>query len=216
MTEVTTVKALPREVIGKANRRLAGAGQIPAVLYGPERDSVSIGLARHEFELMLAHHASGATIVSIELDSEKEPVDAVIKQIQYSPLKGTILHVDFLAINMDEKLQATAPFNFVGDSPGVKAGGVLMHTLREIAVEALPSNLPESIDVDISELEIGHSITVADIVAPEGVEIIEDPEGVVCSVIAPTVEPTEEELAAEVSEPTLIGEEPAEEAAKED
>ncbi|MFU8890421.1 MAG: 50S ribosomal protein L25 [Anaerosomatales bacterium] len=215
MTESTHIKARVRETTGKKNRRLAGSAEIPAVLYGPARDTVSLALDRHEFELMMAHHGAGSTIVSIALEGEKKPVNAVIREVQHSPVKGNILHVDFLAIRMDQKLQATLSFNFVGDSPGVKAGGVLMHSMREVMVEALPADLPDSIDVDISELEMGHSITVADLVAPEGVEITDDPEGVVCSVTLPTLEPTEEELAEEVAEPEVIGEEASEESSEE-
>ncbi|MDF1542251.1 MAG: 50S ribosomal protein L25 [Anaerosomatales bacterium] len=215
MTESAHIQARVRETTGKQNRRLAGSSEIPAVLYGPARDTVSLALDRHEFELMMAHHGAGSTIVSIALEAEKKPVNAVIREVQHSPVKGNILHVDFLAIRMDQKLQATLSFNFVGDSPGVKAGGVLMHSMREVMVEALPADLPDSIDVDISELEMGHAITVADLVAPEGVEITDDPEGVVCSVTVPTLEPTEEELAEEVAEPEVIGEEASEESSEE-
>ncbi len=213
MTESTAITAHVRETVGKANRRLAEAGQIPAVLYGPGRETVALALDRHDFELMMAHHGAGSTLVSISVDGEKKPVNAVIREIQHGPVKGTILHVDFLAIRMDQKLAATVPFHFVGESPGVKAGGVLMHTMREVAVEALPADLPEALDVDISALEIGQSFTVADLTAPEAVEITDDPEGVVCSVTVPTAEPTEEELAAagEEAEPEVIGEEASEE-----
>jgi large subunit ribosomal protein L25 len=216
MTESTDIKARVRETTGKQNRRLTGSTEIPAVLYGPARDTVSLALDRHDFERMMSHHGGGSTIVSIAVEGEKKPVNAVIREVQHSPVKGTILHVDFLAIRMDQKLQATVSFGFVGDSPGVKAGGVLMHSMRELMVEALPADLPDSIEVDISELEIGNSITVADLVAPEGVEITDDPEGVVCSVTLPTAEPTEEELAEEAAEPEVIGEEAPEEEASEE
>lgn len=216
MSESTAITAQPREVTGKANRRLAEAGQIPAVLYGPDRETVSLALDRHDFEYMMAHHGAGSTLVSITIEGESKPVNAVIKEVQHSPVKGKILHVDFQVIRMDEKLQATAPFNFVGDSPGVKAGGVLMHSLREVAVEALPATLPDAIDVDISALEIGDSVTIGDLVAPDGVDIIDDPEGVVCSVTVPTLEPEEEEEGEEITEPELIGEEPSEDGAAEE
>ena len=210
MTESTAITATPRTTIGKANRRMDA--EIPAVLYGPARETVAIALDRHDFELMMTHHGAGSTLVTIDLEGEGKPVNAVIKEIQYSPVKGTILHVDFLAIRMDRKLQATVPFHFVGDSPGVMAGGVLMHPMREVAVEALPANLPDALDVDISELELGHSITVSDLVAPAGVEITDDPDAVVCSVTVPTLEPVEEEeVSEEMAEPALVGEEPAEE-----
>jgi large subunit ribosomal protein L25 len=216
MTESTAITARVREAMGKANRRLASAGEIPAVLYGPGRDTVALSLNRHDFELMMSHHGAGSTIVSIALEGEKKPVNAVIREVQHSPVKGTIMHVDFLAIRMDQKLQATLSFHFVGESPGVKAGGVLMHSMRELMVEALPADLPDSLDVDISGLEIGQSVSVADLTAPEGVEITDDPEGVVCSVTVPTAEPTEEELAEEAAEPEVIGEEVSEESSEED
>ena len=215
MTESTAITARVRETMGKANRRLAAAGEIPAVLYGPGRDTVALSLDRHDFELMMSQHGGGSTIVTIALEGEKKPVNAVIREVQHSPVKGTIMHVDFLAIRMDQKLQATVSFHFVGESPGVKAGGVLMHSMRELMVEALPADLPDSLDVDISGLEIGQSVTVADLTAPEGVEITDDPEGVVCSVTVPTAEPTEEELAAEAAEPEVIGEEVSEESSEE-
>lgn len=217
MTESTAITAHARETVGKANRRLAAAGQIPAVLYGPNRETVALALDRHDFELMMSHHGAGSTLVSLQIEGEKKPVNAVIREIQHSPIKGTILHVDFLAIRMDQKLQATVPFHFVGESPGVKAGGVLMHSMREVMVEALPVDLPEALDVDVSGLEMGHAITVADLSAPEGVEIVDDPDGVICSVTVPTLEPVEEEVAEEAAEPELIGEEaPEEEAPEED
>jgi large subunit ribosomal protein L25 len=212
MTESTEIKARVRESTGKQNRRLAGSAEIPAVLYGPARDTVSLALDRHDFELKMSHHGTGSTIVSISVEGESKPVNAVIREVQHNPVKGTIMHVDFLAIRMDRKLAATVSFSIVGESPGVKAGGVLMHSMRELMVEALPANLPDSIEVDISALEIGHAITVADLVAPAGVEITDDPESVVCSVTLPTAEPTEEELAGEATEPELIGGEASEEA----
>ncbi|MDY0088493.1 MAG: 50S ribosomal protein L25, partial [Coriobacteriia bacterium] len=175
MTESTTIIARQREIIGKANRRLAEANEIPAVLYGPGREPAPLALDRHEFELMMSHQVGGSLVVSLSVEGENKPVNAVIREIQRSPVKGNILHVDFLTIRMDQKLAATLPFHFVGESPGVKAGGVLMHTMREVMVEALPAELPESLEVDISGLELGHSITVADLVAPAGVEITDDP-----------------------------------------
>lgn len=207
MTEATAITARVRTIAGKANRRLAGSGEIPAVLYGPNRETVSLALDRHDFELQMAHHGAGSMLVTISVEGAKKPVNAIIREVQHSPVRGAILHVDFLAIRMDQTLAATVPLHFVGESPGVKAGGVLMHTMREVAVAALPADIPEALDIDISGLEMGASITVADLVAPEGVEITGDPHDVICSVTAPTVEPTEEQLAEERAEPVLVGEE---------
>ncbi len=208
MSETTSITAVPRVTAGKANRRMAGTGKIPAVLYGAGRETSPIALNRHDFELMMSHQGSGSTLVAIALEGEAKPVNAIIKEVQRSPVKGTILHVDFQAIRMDEKLHAAVSLHFVGDSVGVKAGGVFMHSVREVNVEALPSDLPDSIDVDISALEIGDSLTIADLIAPAGVVILDEPEAGVCSVTSPSVEPTEEEAAGEeMAEPALVGEE---------
>ena len=154
MSDTTELVATPREVIGKANRRLKGAGQIPAVVYGAGRGSMAIALDRHEFELYMQHHGSGSALVSLKIEGESEPVDAIIKDMQMSPVKGSVLHIDFLAIKMDEVIASTAAIHYVGDAPGVKEGGVLLHDLREFAVEALPKDLPDFIEVDVSGLEL--------------------------------------------------------------
>lgn len=207
MTETTAIEVQPRDVIGKANRRLKAAGQIPGVLYGVNREPMPVAVDRHDFEYMMQHHGTGATIVKMSIAGQSDTVNAIIKDVQVSPVKGQIMHIDFMAIRMDEVLQATAPVNFVGDAPGVKEGGVLLADLREFAIEALPKDLPEAIDVDISHLELNHSMTVADVVAPEGITILDDPEVTVCSVTLPTVEEeVEGEGAEEMAEPELVGE----------
>lgn len=208
MTEATAIQAKPRTVIGKSAHLLEPAGQIPAVLYGAGRETVAIALDRHDFELFMAHHEGHGGLVEIELEGESKPVTAMLRQVQTSPVKGTILHVDFQAVRMDKPVQSPVTLHFVGESAGVKAGGVFLHELREVNVEALPKDLPEFIEVDISALEVGDSLHVSDIVVPKGVSVIDDGEGIVGSVTTPTVAPSEEEIAAaaEVTEPEVIGE----------
>ncbi len=208
MTDATAIQAKPRTVLGKASHRLAAAGQIPAVLYGSGRESAAIALDRHDFELFMQHHEGSGGLVELQLEGESKPVAAMLKQIQTSPIKGTIIHVDFLAVRMDQVIQSPVNLHFEGDAEGVRAGGVLLHELREVTVEALPSDLPDYLAVDITAMEIGSTLHVADLVAPKGVTIIGDPEAIVCSVTTPTAEPTEEEIAAgaEEVEPEVIGE----------
>jgi large subunit ribosomal protein L25 len=200
MTDTTSIVARPRDVIGKSSKRLSRDGMIPAVLYGKGREAMSIAIDQHDFEMFMQQHATGATLVTVEIEGD-EPVNAVIKDVQHSPVKGAIIHVDFLEIRMDEKLQAAVSLNIVGDSVGVKEGGVLMQNMREVMVEALPTDLPDAIDVDITELELGDTLQVEGLIAPAAVEIIDDPKAVICSVTVPTEEPTEEEIAE------LLGEE---------
>lgn len=208
MTEATAIAAKQRTITGKANRRLATQGLIPAVVYGAGRDTAAIALDRHDFELFLQHHEGSGGLVEIELEGESKPIVAMIKQVQTSPVKGDVLHVDFHAVRMDQLVQTPVPLHLVGDAEGVKSGGVLLHNLHEIHVEALPTDLPDFIEADISALEVGMSLHIGDITPPAGVAIIDDAEAIVCSVTAPSAAPTEEELAAaaEEVEPEVIGE----------
>ncbi len=205
MTESAIIGALPREVTGKANRRLAAEGLIPAVLYGPARDTVSLSLVRHDFELFMQHQAGNPGLVELNITGVSEPVNAMIKQIQMNPVKGRVMHVDFLAIRMDRPVQTAVTLHFVGDAPGVKEGGVMLHEVREVNVEALPSDLPDFLEVDMSDLKMGSTMTIGEIVTPAGVTILDDPDGVICSVTTPRVEPTEEEAAEAMAEPEVIG-----------
>jgi large subunit ribosomal protein L25 len=207
MAASTTLTAYPRTVIGKANRRLAHDNRIPAVLYGPERETVSLSVDKHEFEQLMAHHAAGSTILELEIEGEKKPVNAMIREMQTSPVKGNIVHVDFLAVQMDKLVHAVVTLRFINDPVGVKAGGVLTTSFHEINVEAKPGDLPPAIEVDVSALEVGDSLHVSDVVAPQGVAILDDPGEVLVSVQAPRLEVEEEVEVAEEeeAEPEVIG-----------
>lgn len=209
MTAASELTATSREILGKANRRL-GKDAVPAVLYGPGRDPLPIAIDRHDFELFASHHAAGATLVDLQLEGEKKPVHAMIRDIQHSPLKGTILHVDFMEVQMNKPVSAVVTLSLVNDPEGVKAGGVLTVSLHELNVEAKPGDLPEVIEVDVSGLELNHSIHVSDITAPAGVTITDDGELIVASVQPPRTEEAEEAVLEE-SEPVLIGKDETEE-----
>ncbi|MDR3686276.1 MAG: 50S ribosomal protein L25 [Coriobacteriia bacterium] len=210
MTASTLLPVFPRTIIGKANRRLASENRIPAVLYGPGRETLSLSVDRHDFELLMSHHASSSIIVELQVEGESKPVNAMIREMQTSPIKGEIIHVDFMVIQMNVAVHASITLHYVNDPAGVKAGGVLTTNFHEINVEAKPGDLPESIDVDVAALEIGDVLHVKDIVAPKGVEILDDPEEVLVSVQAPRVEVEEEEIAEE-AQPELIGGKPEDE-----
>lgn len=213
MTETYMMQAHRRDVIGKANRRLAGQGLVPAVLYGTGREAMAIALDRHELELALLHSGGHTAMYKLKIEGEDEPVDAMVKTMQTNPVKGTLLHVDFLAVRADQTIHAAIPLQIVGDSVGVRAGGVVATNVREINVEALPMNLPDHIEADITELEIGMNIHISDLVIREGVTVLDDPDTIVCSVVAPRVE-EEVEVEEEAVEPEVIGEK-QEEAAEE-
>ncbi|MDA3935850.1 MAG: 50S ribosomal protein L25 [Actinomycetota bacterium] len=207
MTETVSITVSPRTIVGKANRHIGPEGLIPAVVYGAGRESIPVSVSRHDFELTMSHHALGATVIKLVVEGESEPVNTVVKDMQTSPVKGNVIHIDFMAINMNEKLQASVPLHLVGDSVGVKAGGVVMHNMHDVLVEALPSDLPSVIEVDITDLEVGSNLHASDIVAPAGVTIVDDAQALVCSVTTPMAEVEEEALEGEeAAEPELIGE----------
>lgn len=203
MTASNALTALPREVVGKSSAKLGHVGQIPAVLYGRGRDPLSIAIDRHEFELFSAHH-SGAALVELKVKGEKKPVNAMVREIQRSPIKGTVLHVDFVAVSMTEKVHASLPLHLVNDPAGVRAGGVLTINLHELNVEALPGDLPEFIEWDVTDLEMGETLLVGDVKPPKGIELLDDAEATIASVQAPRVE-VEEVEGEEAVEPELIG-----------
>ncbi len=207
MTEATTLTAHSREIIGRANRRLASAGQVPAVLYGVGfAEGKPIAVDRHDFDQFITHHGTSA-LISLVLDEKKKPVNAVVRDVQYSPVKGSVLHIDFMAVRMDQAIHATVPLRLVNDPAGVKAGGVLVIDMHEVTVAALPADLPEHIDVDISELQVGDSLHLGAVPLPDDVELVGDPETIVCSVQAPRTEVEEVPAIEEGAEPELVGKE---------
>lgn len=206
MSESTELLAYPREITGHANRKLAEAGQIPAVVYGAAHKTTSIAIDRHDFELMLAHQ-HGVAVFKLAIEGEKKPVNVVIKEVQRGPVKGTILHIDFQAVRMDQTIHATVPLEFVNDPAGVRAGGVLTVERHDLSIEALPGDLPESIVADIEALEVGDALLLSALTPPAGVTFLDDSETVLCSVTAPRVEVEEEVVAAEAVEVPEVGEE---------
>jgi large subunit ribosomal protein L25 len=204
MTAATSLSVTPREKIGKANRRLAADNQIPAVLYGPGRDPIAVALDRHEFELFMSHHAAGSTLVDLTVEGTKKTISAMVREVQRSAIKGTVLHVDFLEVAMNKPVHAVVTLHLVNDPEGVKAGGVLTVNTHELNIEAKPGDLPEIVEADVAALQIGDTLHLADIAMPAGVIALDDPEMIIASVQAPRVE-VEEEGAEEMVEPELIG-----------
>ncbi len=206
MSGANVLKAILRDRVGKTSKKLAPENLIPAVLYGPGRDSLSLAIDRHEFEQFITRHSVGATIVDLAIEGESKPVSAMIRELQHSAVKGTILHIDFLEVAMNKPVTTVVPLRLVNDPAGVRAGGVLTINVHEVNIEAKPADLPEAIEVDVEALEIGDSITLGDVTPPKGVTVLDDPEAVVASVQAPRLEEAEEEGALEEgAEPELVG-----------
>lgn len=192
------LRAEPRTVLGKRVRRLRQAGIIPANIFG-HGASRAIQAPARTFDQVLGH-GGRASIVAITLDGG-ESQTALVKDVQRDPRTGRLLHVDFQAVSMNETVRATVPLHFVGEAPAARAGGLLLHPATEVEVEALASNLPEAIDVDLSGLvELHSSIKAGDLAAPAGVKVITPAEEVVATVQPPRVEREEvEEAIAEAA-----------------
>ena len=204
MTATSELTAAPREIIGKSSRRLAHANQIPAVLYGRGREAKPIAVDRHDFELFMSHHAAGAALVELKLEGEKKPINAMVREVQRSPIKGNVLHIDFVAVSMTETVHAVVPIHLVSDPAGVKAGGILTINMHELSIEALPGDLPEALEWDVAWMEVGDTLHLSAIEAPKGIKLLDDPEAIIASVQAPRVEVEEVEVEEE-AEPEIIG-----------
>ncbi len=208
-----SIEADIRTETGKgAARRLRREGRIPGVVYGREKKPESIAIDPGLISKLM--HSNSIFDLTLKGDEEKEEV-VIIKDYQKDVIKGTLTHVDFQFISMDEKISVSVPLRLLGTAAGVHEGGVLQQLMREVDIEALPTNIPSEIELDISELEMANSLSVADLETPEGVEITTDSNEVIVTVVPPTEEITEEEeediFADEFEEPEVIGEESDEE-----
>lgn len=209
MTHVVAIKASPRELVGKSSHVLAREGLIPAVIYGHNVETANLTVNRREFDKLMHHASVGSTLVDLTIEGHKSPVQVIIKEARHDEVTGHVQHIDFWAVQMTQLMQTAVSITFVGSSEGEKTGGVLMHALREVKIEALPKDLPEHIEVDVTPLHVGESLTVADLVVPVGVTLLDEPTTVIASVMAPTVMeevvPTEE--AEEMAEVPEVGKE---------
>jgi len=199
MAKQVKLTAQRREAIGRsAIRKLKARGSVPAIVYGGKDKPQPLQVSRRDIGLMLSHASGENILVELEIAGEKGSRMAMIQEIQHSPVGGDVLHVDFHAVSMDEKIEADVPVEPVGVANGVKNfGGLLEQSLRTLEVECLPRDLPDKITVDVSALNIGDSIHVRDIQLPGGVAAITQADLTALSVLAPAVE---EEPVAEVAE----------------
>jgi large subunit ribosomal protein L25 len=215
--ERMNLKAQIREEIGKESvKKLRRQKFIPAVVY-KGKNSQNIKIAEQDFFDIIHTKAGENVIVNLHvaadaIHKEKSSVKtskkvrtAIIKEIQYHPIRGNVLHIDFNEISLTEVLTVKVPIAAKGEAEGIKEGGVLEHILWEIEIECLPTQIPESIPVDVTPLKIGDSILVKDLQIPEGIKVLSDPEATVITLAAPHVEEMEEvKPEEEIAEPEVI------------
>jgi len=201
-----------RSGTGKSvTRKLRAAGRIPGVLYGRGKEGRSVSLDPRALETVLRASGSGMnTLIDLQVGSETTVV--LVKEIQREPIRGAYLHADLYEVDLQKKIEVSVPLHFVGKAPGVEMGGILDHPLREVSLECLPRAIPDSIEVDVSHLELGDSVHVRDLALPEAAQLLSDPELPVASVVSPKAE---EEVAVATDEELAEGEAPAEGAAEE-
>jgi large subunit ribosomal protein L25 len=210
-----SLSAEPRTETGKGvARKLRAAGRIPGVIYGHAREATGLSLVARDFEKLLQHIAAGSTVIDLTLGSAT--TKTLIREIQRHPFKKQILHVDFQELVAGEKVTVEVPLVFVGIPEGVRLSGALLEQImHSIEVFADPTSIPNHIDVDVTNLAMGHSLHVRDLNLPEGIEVLSDEDATICAVIAPRA--AVEAAAAEgegAAEPELITKGKLEEDAK--
>ena len=192
-----TLAATKREETGKRAKRLLDSGRMPAVVYGPKQESVSVSLPLSEFEKVLRDAGESAVL---ELSGvAAAPLQVLIHEVDRDPITNTPRHADLYAIEKGAKVEVAVPLEFVGESPAVKLGASLVKVMHELEIEADPSALPQEITVDISGLaEIGAQLHVSDLKVPAGVTVKADPEQVVA-----LIQEVKEEEEAPVAAPDM-------------
>lgn len=184
-------------------RRLRRAGLVPGVLYGGSHDeTVALKMDARELRVLMQ---GGAALFDVKIGAEKS-VPVILKDHQTHPVRDEVVHVDFLEVRLDEKIHAETPIELEGaeDAPGVRDGGVLDQPTRDIGIEALPTDIPERIVVDVSGLEINATLTLAEVTVPEGVTLLDEhPEEITIASIVPPTKVEEPEIEEETE---LVGE----------
>jgi large subunit ribosomal protein L25 len=188
------IKGEPRQTGGKhANERLRNRGMLPAIVYGHQEAPVTIALSLHDTEIALAQTAH---LVEVEIDGKAEQY--LIKDVQYDHLQKDPIHLDLVRISVDERVQVNVAVELRGTPAGAKEGGVLTQNLNEIECECLAIDIPERLRIKVDHLNIGDSVHVRDLVVPENVTILTDPEEAIASLTPPRELPeAEEEVVAE-------------------
>ncbi len=185
------LKAELRDITGKKVSVLRSAGLVPAEVYGKGVSNSTIQIDEKTLRQVL-HEAGNTNLIGIKI-GRKKAVNTLARDIQYSPIKHNILHVDFYAVNMAETVVVSVPIQLLGEAPAIKEGGVLVSGINELEIEALPGDLPETINVDVTGLEnFGDAIHVNSLSLPENIAVLSSPDSLIVSAQAPRVAEVEE------------------------
>jgi large subunit ribosomal protein L25 len=205
--QTVKIEAKIRGKKGKgASNRARKEGYIPAIIYGKNMDNVAIAVLENEMEKIL-NRVGENVLFNLSIDGDAQDYTVLIKEIQRNPVKGTLSHIDFYQVSMTDKINTLVNISLVGESIGVSKGGILQLLTRELEIRCLPADIPSSIEVDISNLEIGDALLVADIEPSDKFEIITDDNTVIVSIAAPQIEEETDEEVEESAEATEAADE---------
>lgn len=201
--EQINLTALLRVERGKGPAgRLRVAGRVPGILYGPGVEgAIALALNTKELEKTLHTHAGGNVLVNLEIAGDKNRT-VMFKEVMRHPLRGTVVHVDLLEVNLNETIEIEVPVHLTGKAVGLAFGGIVQHETRTITILCLPSQIPDSIEVDITPLNVGQSLHVKDIQLAQGLTAVNEPDLTVVAIVSPTAEvapKTAEEVQAELA-----------------
>ncbi|HSP44285.1 MAG TPA: 50S ribosomal protein L25 [Luteolibacter sp.] len=200
MAQKTNLKAAPRARTGSGLlKQMRREGWLPSVIYGRGAENLNLKVDAKTFAEVIAHSSSENIVVNLEIEGEGTRL-AFLQAIQHDPLTGAALHADFLAIDSKTEITAHIPAHLVGEAPGVKAGGVVEQYLHALEITCLPDQLPETIDIDISGLQLGDSLHIGDVKYPAGVKPAQPAEVVIIHIGRAGAGSTETETAAEGAE----------------
>ena len=204
-----TVSVRLREQTGKnANRRLRAAGEIPAVVYGGDADSAAIRVDGKSVQTLIREGGENA-VFQLKLEGTDRTRHTMIRDLQWNPLTGALVHIDFQRVKMDQEVQVSVPIALIGTPEGVRnEGGIVEFVTREIAVVCLPGDIPSSIELDVESLHIGQHVEIGELTLPDAVRLEDDESRVVVSVAAPRLVEEEEEVSEEDELLEAFGEEP--------
>jgi len=207
--EKVTLVVQPRDLTGSRNaRRLRKSGLIPGVLYGHGKHATAFAVDPHLLRSVLSGGGGTHAVLSVTVEGHKTAHNAIIKELELDRVKSTVTHIDLQEIRLDETIETTVAVSFEGEAIGLKSGGMLDESTREVTIKGLVTAIPEHLVLDISEMDINDTAKVGDLVVPEGIEVLNDPDEVLCSLLPPRKIEEELEEGAEAAEGEEAGAEP--------
>lgn len=223
MEQVTLRAEAGRDAGSRASRRLRRDGRVPAIVYGRDQEAMAVAVGNRDLYAALHTESGYNALINLEVDGG-DAILTVAREIQRHPVRGEIVHLDFVKISLTEEIEAEVAIDYIGDPEGVKEGGILEVVRNSVEISALPMAIPSSIELDVAALEIGDSLSVEDLPQIEGVTYLDEPDQTLVTVVIPRaiveeepeLEEGEELLEGEEAEEGAEGEEAADEGGDED